>query len=54
MFYLGTSKLDTFVRTTSNDKIIKAAEATLAYHTVKHHQSYRSMDCTTKVIFFNY
>lgn len=30
------------------DKIL-AAEATMAFHTVKHHQSYKSCDCSTKL-----
>lgn len=32
----------------SEEKIL-AADATLAYHTVKHHQSYKSCDCSTKL-----
>lgn len=27
-----------------------AIEGTLAYHTIKHHQSFRSMDCTSLLI----
>ncbi|KAH9629293.1 hypothetical protein HF086_008375 [Spodoptera exigua] len=29
---------------------ISAAEATLAFHTVKHHQSFKSMDCTSQLV----
>lgn len=50
----NTSKLDNFLMTTNQSKMIKAAEVTLAYHTVKHHQSYHSMDCTIKVNCFNF
>lgn len=46
----GTSAgLQNFVVTSGETKSIKAAEATLAFHTVCHHQSYKSMDCTMKV-----
>lgn len=44
----SNSKMDTFFKPTLNiiSERKAAAEATLAYHTVKHHQSYKSMDCT--------
>ena len=29
---------------------VAAAEATMAFHTVKHHQSYKSNDCTSTLI----
>ncbi|KAB0805402.1 hypothetical protein PPYR_02372 [Photinus pyralis] len=45
----GASGLQKFVTTASNSSRIKAAKATLAFHTVRHHQSYNSMGCTTKV-----
>ncbi|XP_050293030.1 uncharacterized protein LOC126733697 [Anthonomus grandis grandis] len=45
----GTSGLQNFVVASGETKSIKAAEATLAFHTVCHHQSYKSMDCTTKL-----
>ncbi|GBP12593.1 hypothetical protein EVAR_10256_1 [Eumeta japonica] len=51
-----TRKIDTIFQSASSQSKTKesAAEATLAFHTVKHHQSYNSMDCTgrlMKVIF---
>ncbi len=51
----GTStsqKLDKFLENPQNeairqlDKKVQAAEATLSYHTVMHHQSFKSVDCT--------
>lgn len=44
-------KIDTFfIKCDSkNNGLIHAAEGTLAFHTVKHHQSFKSMDCTTKL-----
>ena len=32
------------------DESVSAAEGTLAFHSVKHHHSYKSMDCTCKLI----
>lgn len=51
-----TRKIDTIFQSASSQSKAKesAAEATLAFHTVKHHQTYNSMDCTgrlMKVIF---
>lgn len=34
---------------TSQVKLIRAGEATIAFHTVRHHQTYRSTDCTTEL-----
>lgn len=46
----GSSGMQNFVIVTKNeDKSVWAAEATLAYHTVEHHHSFNSMDCTAKV-----
>lgn len=44
----SNSKMNAFFKPTLNivSERKAAAEATLAYHTVKHHQSYKSMDCT--------
>ena len=36
-------------KVTSLDKNVKAAEATLAFHSVLHHHSYNSVDCTSKL-----
>lgn len=33
----------------SEDNKVRAAELTLAYHTVKHHHTFRSSDCTNKL-----
>ncbi|XP_030747812.1 uncharacterized protein LOC115876244 [Sitophilus oryzae] len=45
-------KLDNFFvqKNSSVDFKLKAAEGTLAYHTVSHHQSYRSLDCTSSLL----
>jgi hypothetical protein len=51
------NKLEKFFPNTSQKKEellqinmkVAAAEITLCYHTIKHHQSYRSMDCTSKL-----
>lgn len=45
-------KIDTIFQSSSSQSKIKqsAAEATLAFHTVKHHQSYKSMDCTGRLM----
>uniref|UniRef100_A0A8C5GAZ7 Uncharacterized protein n=1 Tax=Gouania willdenowi TaxID=441366 RepID=A0A8C5GAZ7_GOUWI len=47
----GTSSLFSFFRevTSPQDDKISAAELCKVYHTVKHHQSYRSVDCGIKV-----
>ncbi|CAH0563076.1 unnamed protein product [Brassicogethes aeneus] len=34
----------------SNEKKLALSEAVFSFHTVAHHQSFRSMDCTTKLI----
>uniref|UniRef100_A0A8C4S9U8 HAT C-terminal dimerisation domain-containing protein n=1 Tax=Erpetoichthys calabaricus TaxID=27687 RepID=A0A8C4S9U8_ERPCA len=45
--YDSNAKMTFFVpKHSTADKKAHAAEATLAFHTVAHHQSYRSMDCT--------
>lgn len=36
-------------KTEENAKLVAAAEATLSYHTVCHHQSYNSLNCTIAV-----
>lgn len=47
----GTSSLKSFFReaTSPQDDKISAAELFKVYHAVKHHQSYRSVDCGVKV-----
>ncbi|XP_028158533.1 uncharacterized protein LOC114351490 [Ostrinia furnacalis] len=45
----STSKLDNFVSMQGKDKN-SAVDATLAFHVVKHHQSYKSMDCTSPLL----
>ena len=45
----GCSSLENFVVNVGNSKLIRAAEGALCFHTVRHHQSYKSMDCTTKL-----
>lgn len=39
-----------FVRPGKAEHMVNAAEGTYAFHTVKHHHSYRSMDCTTNLV----
>lgn len=42
-----SSKIDNFVTEISRPKKeVQAAEATLVFHTVKHNQSFNSLDCT--------
>lgn len=41
---------DFFVKPGKTEDAVNAAEATLAFHTVKHHHSYRSMDCTSVLL----
>lgn len=36
-----------FVRPGKTEDAVNAAEGPLAFHTVKHHNSYKSMDCTS-------
>lgn len=47
----NSQKINTFFVThhTPLDAQILVAEATHAFHTVKHHQNYRSTDCTIKL-----
>lgn len=48
----SNTKIDSLFQPQSSgltDKI-SAAEATLAFHTVKHHQSFKSMDCTSQLV----
>ena len=33
-----------------SDNLVAAAEATMAFHTVKHHLSYKSKDCTATLL----
>lgn len=43
----STSNIATFfVRSSSEDYLIRAAEGAMAYHTVCHHMSFNSLDCT--------
>lgn len=49
----GTSNLVNFFKPAemgSTEKNIALAEAVFTFHTINHHQSFRSMDCTSKVI----
>ncbi|KAL7381146.1 hypothetical protein ABVT39_001152 [Epinephelus coioides] len=39
-----------FVRPGKTEDAVNAAEGALAFHTVKHHNSYRSMDCTSVLL----
>lgn len=48
----GQSSLSSFFAPQTSNPITDqttAAELTKVYHTIKHHQSYRSLDCSTKV-----
>lgn len=46
----SSKKIDNiFVAQTTKELKVSAVEANLAFHIVKHHQSYRSCDCTTKL-----
>jgi len=47
----GSKSVNTFFVTqnTKNEEKILAVEATLAFHTVRHHHSYKSCDCSTKL-----
>lgn len=38
--------LQKFITSESDSKYIRAAEGTIAYHTIKHHQSFKSHDCS--------
>lgn len=52
----GTSRiLDTFVKKSSTNEKRVAAEGAIAYHTIRHHMSFSSLDCTLKLnkILFN-
>ena len=39
-----------FVKPGKTENAVNAAEAALAFHTVRHHHSYRSMDCTSVLL----
>ena len=41
---------DFFVRPGKIEDAVNAAEGAFAFHTVKHHNSYRSMDCTSALL----
>lgn len=47
----GSKSVNTFfvTQSTKSEEKLLAAEATLAFHTVRHHQSYKSCDCSTKL-----
>lgn len=48
----STSKLTTFFKGNTfgtNEKKLAVMEGTFAFHTIIHNQSFRSMDCTTKL-----
>lgn len=45
----STSRIDIFMESNANlnlQRSVRATEATLVYHTVKHHESFNSLDCT--------
>lgn len=44
----SSTRIDTYTQKLS-DPLLRAGEATLAFHTVIHHQSFRSLDCTVQV-----
>lgn len=48
----ANQKMDQFVvpRNSTLDKKVAAVEITLAYHTVYHHSSFNSMNCTSKLL----
>ncbi|PNF21362.1 hypothetical protein B7P43_G16930 [Cryptotermes secundus] len=39
-----------FMPNTKTDENVCSPEGTLAFHTVAHHNSYKSMDCTSKLL----
>ena len=43
----SSAKVTDFFVTKSDSVAVTAAEGSFAFHTVKHHESYRSMDCTS-------
>ena len=45
----SSSKVTDFFVSKTNTSVT-AAEGTLAFHTIKHHNSYRSMDCTSGLL----
>ena len=52
MHAANTSKrLDNYfvLKSSEQEKLVQAAELTICYHTVKHHMSFSSLDCTTKL-----
>ena len=49
----SSSTIDNFFRKTEfglKEQELAAAEAIFSFHAVKHNQSFRSMDCTTKLV----
>ena len=47
----SSSKLtEFFVRPGKSEDAVNAAEGAFSFHTVKHHNSYRSMDCTSALL----
>ncbi|KAK1901966.1 putative protein kinase UbiB [Dissostichus eleginoides] len=47
---LSAKLTDFFVRPGKTEDAVNAAEGAFAFHTVKHHNSYRSMDCTSALL----